>query len=252
MLKENSFPLQNKVILITGAGRGIGREAALTFAKLGATIILLGRNIKALEEVYDRIVADKGPEPAIFPLDLASANPENFQQLHDGIEETFGRLDGLLHNASQLGDLAPIEHTDPRKWHEIMQVNLNGPFMLTQSCIPLLKKSTHASVVFTTSHFPDHAKAYWGAYGVAKQGCIALMQTLSEEFSNQSISFNAINPGPVRSPLRAQAYPAEDKKPLAGPKSIMPTYIRLMQQERYPEHDQIINAFEQTDLQAIA
>jgi NAD(P)-dependent dehydrogenase (short-subunit alcohol dehydrogenase family) len=241
MLKENPS-LQDKVILITGSSRGIGREAALTLAAQGATIILHGRNIKALEDVYDRIVNQGSPEPAIFPLDLSTANPEQYQQLHDSIEQHFGKLDGLIHNASMLGDLTPIEYTDPRKWHEIMQVNLNAPYMLTQSCLPLLKQAAQASVVFTTSQFPEHAKAYWGAYGVAKQGCIALMQTLSEEFANQPLSFNAINPGPVRSPLRAQAYPAEDKKVLPGIKSIMPKYIELMCTDPKRKSGQIIQA----------
>lgn len=242
MLKENPLPLKNKVILITGSGRGIGREAAITYAKMGATIILHGRNIRALEDVYDRITEQGSNEPAIFPLDFTTADPEQFQSLHDAIQENYGRLDGLLHNASALAQLTPIEHTDPRVWHELMQINLNAPFLLTQCCLPLLKQSSSASVVFTTGPFPETAQANWGAYGVAKQGCIALMQTLASEFEHKSISFNAINPGAVRSPLRAQAYPAEDKHHLKGLKSIMPAYIKIMCPEYERTNGQIIDA----------
>ena len=248
MLKENQYQFSNKIILVTGASKGIGKEAAITFAKHGATVILLARDIRALEHVYDRIIELNAPEPAIFPLDLSAAGPEQFMQLQEAITEEFGRLDGILHNASMVGDLTPLEYYNPRNWQEIIQVNLNAPYLLTQFCLPLLKKSASASILFTTSHFPENCKAYWGAYGVAKHGIIGLMQTLAAELSNKPISINAINPGPVRSPLRAKTYPAEDKGALRTPKEIMPAYLHMMLSDKNKTSGEIINAQDFLDM----
>lgn len=244
MLSEFSHPnaLHGKTIFVTGASRGIGRQAAIAFASCGAEVILCARDIRALEGTYDQIVANGSPEPAIFPLDLATAGPDQYELLFDAIQKEFGKLDGLLHNASMLGELTPIEHHKPAKWQEVIQVNLNAPYILTQTCLPLLKQAHKASIVFTTSHFPLRAKAYWGAYAVAKSGIITLMQLLVEELDNTSISINAINPGPIRSPLRCKAYPAEDKSPLLTPADIMPIYIKLINASRYQLNGKVVDA----------
>ncbi len=234
--------LKNKVILVTGSTSGIGRCAAKNFAEHGATVILLGRNVKALEEIYDEIVQLRLAQPAIYPLDLARANPDQYVEMAKRLEENFGRLDGLLHNAAQLGTLTPIEHYDIALWYEVIQINLHSRFLSTRACLPLLRKSPRASVIFTTSEIGKTGKAYWGAYCVSKFGNEAMMQILADELDNTGIRINSINPGPVMTKLRAQAYPAEDKSNLATPDDIMPAYLYLMGADSQHLNGQSIDA----------
>lgn len=221
--------LRERVILVTGAGDGIGRVAAKTFAHYGATVILLGRTPKKLEDTYDQIQALGAPMPAIVPLDLKGARAEDYAKLRETIEHTFGRLDGILHNAGALGSLTPIANYDIRQWYDVMQVNLHGPFLLTQALLPSLKLSPDASILFTGDHLSKAARAYWGAYAVSKAGIRALAETLADELeTNTHIRVNCINPGPVRTRLRKLAYPGENPKDLATPESIMHEYLYLM------------------------
>lgn len=221
--------LAGRVILVTGAGDGIGKAAALALARHGATVILLGRTQVKLEKVHDGIVASGGPAPAIAVMGLAKAQGPDFFQLRDQIQATWGRLDGLLHNAGILGQRAPIEHYDIGTWHKVMHINLTVPFVLTQTLYPQLRAAEDASVVFTSSGVGRRGRAYWGAYAVSKFGVEGLAQVLADETSGATaIRVNCINPGGTRTAMRAEAYPGEDPARLPEPASLMAPYLWLL------------------------
>ena len=229
-IPENYSPakdlLKGRVILVTGAGDGIGAQAARTYAGRGATVVLVGRTQAKLEAVYDAIIEAGDPEPAIFVMDFAKAQGESYESLHDALEEEFGRLDGLLHNASILGVRSPIEHHDVKTWLETIHVNLNAPFILTQALLPLLHKSKDPAIEFTSSGVGRKGRAFWGAYAVSKFGTEGLMQTLADECSD--IRVNCINPGATRTAMRKAAYPGEDPSTLKTPAEIMLPYLYLL------------------------
>mgnify|MGYP000084270545 CR=1 FL=1 len=232
-IPENYQPnhdlLKGRTILITGASDGIGEAAARSYAAFGATVILLGRSVKKLEKVYDQIVEAGHPQPAIYPMDLEGAQSSDYYDLANTIDQEFSALDGLLHNAARLDTLMPLEQYDLKLWARLMQINLNAPFLLTHACLPLLRKSADASVMFTSSRVAHHGRAYWGAYGVSKAACDNLMQILADEVENNTnIRANSIDPGAVRTRLRRQAYPGEDASLLPEPEEIMPAYLYLM------------------------
>ncbi|MDC0664247.1 YciK family oxidoreductase [Marinobacter sp. SS21] len=222
--------LKDRIILVTGAGSGIGRAAAKAYAAHGATVILLGRTTSKLEEVYDEIEAAGHPQPAIVPLNLEGAAVKEYEEVAMTIEETFGRLDGVLHNAAILGARSPVELYDPETWNKVMQVNATAPFLLTRAVIPLLRKSDSASVIFTSSGVGRRAKAYWGAYAVSKFAIEGLSQLLSEELDDDrhNVRINSLNPGATRTNMRARAYPAENPGQNPAPEDIMPIYLYLM------------------------
>jgi NAD(P)-dependent dehydrogenase (short-subunit alcohol dehydrogenase family) len=221
--------LRDRVILITGASDGIGKAVALAAAAHGARIILHGRNVKRLEAVYDAIVAANHPRPSILPLDLEKAGPPEYDGLAAAIEKEFGRLDGLLHNAGILGERAPIEHYDVAKWMRTLHVNTTVPFILTQRCMPLLRLSADPSLIFTSSGVVPRPRAYWGAYLVSKWGSEGLMRMLADELeSAPAMRVNSLNPGKVRTNMRLQAYPAEDRATLPLPESIVAPYLFLL------------------------
>lgn len=221
--------LTERVILVTGAGAGIGRALAKAAAGLGATVILLGRRVRPLESVYDEICAAGGPTPAIFPLNLERAAGEDYDRLSGAIEAQWGRLDGLVQNAGILGSRTPIEHHDVGEWQRVLHVNLTAPFILCRCLLPLLLKSQDASVVFTSSGVGRRGKAYWGAYAVSKFGVEGLSQVLADELANKpAIRINAVNPGPTRTSMRAAAYPAEDPQKLKTPEEILGVYLYLL------------------------
>ncbi len=221
--------LADRTILVTGAGDGIGRVAAQTFAAHGATVILLGRTLAKLESVYDAIEDAGGKQPAIYPMNLEGATEHNYLELAKTLEKEFGSLEGLLHNAAQLRLLSRIDDYDAQTWFQVMQVNLNAPFMLTQACLPLLRRAEDASLLFTSDSVGREAKAYWGAYAVSKFGLEGLMQVLAEETRGSSaIRVNSIDPGPTRTNLRAHAYPGEDPSTVKLPEALMPIYLWLM------------------------
>ncbi|MEE9357630.1 YciK family oxidoreductase [Candidatus Vondammii sp. HM_W22] len=221
--------LSGRTILVTGAGDGIGRAASIAYAAHGATVILLGRTIAKLEAVYDTIEEAGGVQPAIYPLNLEGATDHDYFELADRLDKEFGALNGLLHNAAQLRLLSRIDDYDIETWYQVMQVNLNGPFMLTQACLPLLRKADDASVIFTSDYVGRKAKAYWGAYSVSKFGIEGLMQILAEETRDSSaIRVNSIAPGATRTNLRAHAYPGEDPQTVKPPEELMPLYLWLM------------------------
>jgi len=221
--------LAHKVILVTGAGDGIGRVAATTFASHGATVVLLGKTTAKLEQVYDEIMALGAPEPGIAPMDLATASSEDIKQLAEVLDSTYGRLDGLLHNAAMLGDRIPVEHYDINQWMTVMQVNFNAVFMLSRLMLPLLRQAPAASLLFTSSSVGAAPKAYWGPYAVSKYAMEGLAKLLAEELHNTSaIRVNIINPGATRTSMRAKAYPNENPANLKTATSLMPLYLYLM------------------------
>jgi NAD(P)-dependent dehydrogenase (short-subunit alcohol dehydrogenase family) len=220
--------LAGRVILVTGAGGGIGRAVALALARHGATVVLTGRTARRLEVVYDAIVALGGPKPAYLPLDLENALAQDYDALAAAIESEFGRLDGLLHNASILGTRSPIRHHDVPIWCRVLQVNLTAAFALTHVCLPLLEAAPDGSLVFTTSGVGARGRAYWGAYAVSKGGIERLAEVLADEYDGQRLRVNLVNPGPVRTAMRALAYPAEDATRLAAPEDVTATYLYLL------------------------
>ena len=221
--------LENRIILVTGAGEGIGKSAALTYAHHGATVVLHGRTIAKLEAVYDQIEQAGGCKPAILPLHLDNVSELEYSQLFSTLQQQFGRLDGILHNAGILGHRVPLEQYDAQTWDAVMNVNLRAPFLLTQTLLPLLKQSPDASVVFTSSGVGRTARAQWGAYSVSKFGVEALSRIFAAEFADQAaIRFNCVNPGATRTSMRADAYPEENPQTVASPDSIMPAYLYLI------------------------
>ncbi len=235
--------LASRRILITGAGDGIGRTAALTCAQHGASVILLGRTAKKLEKVYDETERQGRPQPAILPLDLATATPSHYEQVAQTIENEFGRLDGLLHNAADAGTLTPLEHYTPDMWYRVMQVNLHAAWLLTRACLPLLHKSADASIVFTTADVGRKARAYWGAYGVSCFGLEGLMQILAEELASAGrIRVNSLDPGAVRTGLRSRLYPGENRDALPAPETIMPAYLYLLGPDSRGVNGQAVSA----------
>jgi NAD(P)-dependent dehydrogenase (short-subunit alcohol dehydrogenase family) len=221
--------LAGRVILVTGASDGIGRALAVRCASLGAQVILSGRSVKKLEAVYDTIVAAGSPRPSIAPLDLERADASHYEALVQAVRSEFGRLDGLAQLAGELGELAPVEHYDVITWMRVMHVNVNAPFILTRSLLPLLRDSPDASVVFTSSNVSQRGRAYWGAYCVSKFAIEGLMQVLADETDpSTSIRVNSVNPGRVRTRMRAKAYPAEDRSALAAPETVLGPFLYLL------------------------
>lgn len=221
--------LKDRVILITGAGDGIGAACARSCAAHGATVILLGRTTRKLEEVYDSIEKAGHPLPAIYPMNLEGAAPKDYLDLANTIESEFGRLDGLLHNAAWLGSLTPMHQYKVDVWSSAMQINLNAPFLLTQATFELLKRADDASVLFTSSEVGRKGRAYWGAYAVSNAAIENMMQVWADETeSNTKLRFNTIDPGAVRSAMRAKAYPGENPNHLPRPNDIVATYLYLL------------------------
>lgn len=208
-IPETFFPdpdsLKDKVILVTGATGGYGKAFSKIYAEAGATVILLGKNVRLLENLYDEIENAGCPTPAIYPLNLEGAVEKDYYDMAQNIDKEFGKLDGLVHTAGVLGTRTPFEHSETENWYKVMQINLNGPYMMTKHCIPLLKKSDHASLLFMTD---DKIGAYWDAYPVSKQAVNGLMLNLAAEFEGSNLYTNAFNPGPSKTRLQIQAYPA--------------------------------------------
>ncbi|OUD16245.1 YciK family oxidoreductase [Thioflexithrix psekupsensis] len=246
--------LKGRVILVTGAGSGIGRAVSKSFAAHGATVILLGRTLKKLEAVYDEIESAGYPQAAIYPMNLEGASPKDYEDLAATLKSEFGRLDGLLHNASLLGTLTPLVNYDITMWYQVLQVNLNAPFMLTKACFDLLKAAPEASVLFTSSGVGRKGRAYWGAYAVSKFATEGFMQTFAEELeTNTAIRVNSISPGATRTSMRRAAYPAENPETLPLPEDITGLYLYLMGSESRGIHGQALSVRDNSleELQAI-
>jgi len=220
--------LKGKVIMVTGAGDGIGKTAAISYARHGATVILLGKTPDKLSATYDEIEAAGYPQPAIVPLDLKGATLQNYQDMAQTIEQEFGRLDGILFNAGILGVISPFDQIEEKVWDEVMQVNLKSQFLMTQALMPVLMQSEKASIIFTSSGVGKKGRAFWGCYSISKFATEGMMQVLADECENSPVRVNCINPGATRTSMRAQAFPAEDPATLKSPADIMHYYLYLM------------------------
>ena len=221
--------LSDRIILITGASDGIGRALAIRAAELGGQIILHGRNVQKLEKVYDEIDSIKSaPRPSIAVVDLASANSNAYESLASNLEQEYGRLDGLVHNAGIIGGRFSIEQYDAVQWQQVMHVNVTAAFAITQVLLPMLKQSDDPSVIFTSSGVGRTGRAHWGAYAVSKFATEGLSQVLADEHRNGKLRVNCVNPGATRTNMRLEAYPAEDRDALKGPEEILAAYLYLL------------------------
>lgn len=223
--------LSGRVILISGAGGGLGSVVAKAAANAGAEMVLVGRRLKPLEQTYDAIVADGGIQPALFPLDFTKAGADDYQRLFDGIQKDCGRLDGIVHLAAHFDGLKPLQDYEVADWQRSIHVNLTAPFAITQVCLPLLYSAPDASVIFTADSVAHEAKAYWGAYAAGK----CSLETLSAMFAaenqhRENLRFNAVDPGPLTTSLRKKAFPSDD--PLArAPETAVATMLYLLGEE---------------------
>jgi len=230
MSTSESALFSSRVILVTGAGGAIGGAAAKALAAQNASVVLMGRSLSSLEKTYDAIVAAGHAQPAICPLDFATATADDFHNAAAMLQQEFGQLDGLLHCAATLGSLTPVEHYDAGLWSQVLQVNLTAPLLLTRACLPLLKAAPAAAILFSTSEVGKKGRAYWGAFAAAHAAIENLTQTLADELeANTAIRVNCIDPGPVRSRLRALAYPGEDPNSLPSAETVIPAYLQLLQ-----------------------
>ena len=235
--------LKDKVILVTGAGDGIGKAAALSYAEHGATVILLGRTVEKLEAVYDMIEEKGFPQAAIIPTNLEVAGEVDFQRIATVIDDEFGQLDGLLHNAALLGELTLLEQYPLETFKQLMTVNVTAQFALTKATLPLLRTAKQASLVFTSSSVGRVGRAHWGAYAISKFATEGMMQTLADEIANTSnVRVNSLNPGGTRTAMRAFAYPGENPEKRRRPEAIMGTYLYLMGEDSSGKTGQAFNA----------
>jgi NAD(P)-dependent dehydrogenase (short-subunit alcohol dehydrogenase family) len=221
--------LEGRSILITGASGGLGRALALGCARAGASVILCGRNAAKLEHLYDEIEALGAARPAIALLDLASAAAGEYDRLAARIGAEFGKLDGLVHGAALLGERTPLEQYDIPTWCRVLHVNLTVPFILTQVLLPSLRKSPDASIIFVSSGVVTRQRPFWGAYAVTKTGLESVRSMLALELEHEStLRVNSINPGRMRTSMRAAAYPAEDPNTLPDPADVTRAFLYLL------------------------
>ncbi|HWY25083.1 MAG TPA: SDR family NAD(P)-dependent oxidoreductase [Nevskia sp.] len=221
--------LRGRVILVTGASGGVGAATAKACAQHGATVVLLGRNVKKLEKVYDEIESAGGPSPAIYPMNLAGVTWNEIAEACAAIEREFGRLDGLVHAAAHFTVFSPLSDVAPREWMESLQVNLTAAYTLTRLALPLLQKSVDVSVVFLTDPSGQDNKAYRGAFGVAKYALEGMVKSWASELEHlRQVRLNAYDPGPLRTFLRLKGFPGEDAQTLPGPESAVPGLLYLL------------------------
>ena len=202
--------LRERVVLVTGATGGLGRATSLAAATAGATVVLLGRKVRALEALYDEIEKRGGPQPAVYPMDLSGAQPRDFVDLVASIERECGRLDGLVHAAAHFDGLQPFDQQTPEEWARTQQVNVTAPFQLTQAAVPLMRKAGDAAIVFVLDDPERTGRAFWGGYGIAKHALQGIASIVHEETERSVVRTHALLPGPMRTVLRRAAYYGED------------------------------------------
>jgi NAD(P)-dependent dehydrogenase (short-subunit alcohol dehydrogenase family) len=221
--------LEGRVLLVTGAGQGLGKAIALACAAHGASLILHGRNVAKLEKTYDEIIAAKHATPAIAPLDFATALDSDFDNLAQTIANEFGRLDGIVHCAAALQRLQPLAQEKLDDWMLSLRVNLAAPFALTRACLPLLRRGNEASVIFTSESHGRHPAPYWGGFAVAKSGLEAMVNIWTEELTGSpNVRMNVVVPGAMQSPQRALTHPGEERHTLPTPEQLCPAYLYLL------------------------
>lgn len=234
--------LRDRVVVVTGAAGGLGRAAALSVARAGATTVLLGRKVRPLEKVYDEVAGLGLPQPAIYPLDLEGASPRDYEELAESIEREFGRLDGIVHGAAHFAGLQPSAAIDPLDWLRTLHVDLTAPFLLTQACLPLLTRSADAGVVFVFDDLERVGRAHWGAYGVAKHGLAGLFSILHQENESGPLRIHALLPPPLRTALRRTAYFGENSLELPKPESVAGAVVYLLSLEGAPARGKVLDA----------
>jgi len=217
-------PLANRIALVTGASRGIGRAVAIGLAKAGAHVIILARTVGGLEEVDDEIRAS-GSAATLVALDLRKT--DRLDALGPSILQRWGRLDILVANAAVLGPLSPLGHITSEAWAEVIDVNLTANWHLIRSLDPLIRRSAAGRAIFVSSGAASAANAYWGPYAVSKAGLEALAKTWAHELQNTPARVNIVSPGPIRTHMRAKAFPGEDPSTLRAPEDIVPLFLRL-------------------------
>ena len=221
--------VRGRTILVTGATGGLGRALSLALARHGATVILSGRNARRLDAVYDEIERLGGPQPALAPLDLATATAQDYDALAEVIGREFPALDGLVHAAALLGERTPLEQYDVPTWCRVLHVNLTAPLILTQVLLPQLRRSAAASVLFVSSGVVHDPGPYWGAYAASKAGLEAVRTMFAKELATVStVRCNSVSPGPLRTPMRAAAYPAEDPNTLRTAEAVCDAFVYLL------------------------
>jgi NAD(P)-dependent dehydrogenase (short-subunit alcohol dehydrogenase family) len=249
-MKNYQAPKQHlidRVIIVTGAGQGIGQTASIAFAKQGATVILIGRNQNKLEATYDTILGQGLPEPLIFPMDLNKATEDDFKAMAEGIYQQLGRLDGILHNATDFNNLSPLTIQTAQQFEEMFRVNVIAPFALTKACLPLLERSRNASIIFTSNSSAQTANAYWGSHGISKAATDFMMKTWSQELENHpNIRLNSVIPGALQSPQRKKTHPGELHNQLPLIESVMPLYLYLMGDDSVGVRGKVLNCQEVT------
>ena len=230
--------LAERVILITGASRGIGKALAIECARLGAQVILIAKDLNRLEKVYDGIMAFKQATPAILNIDLEVAGADDHNEIAASIEKEYGRLDGLVHNAVRVAGLTPLHALELSTWTKLITLHVHTPYLLSRACLPLLKKSPDASIVFSVD---EANKAYWGAYGVGKQAQLGLLHILADELDgDQRIRVNGVHPGSVRTDLRTHNYPGVNPASFPEPSTVIAPYIYLLGADAAHTTNQIV------------
>ena len=218
--------LDGQVILVTGATGGFGKAVSIALARHGATVILLARNLRLVEALYDEIEQAGGPTPAIYPMNLEGATEHDYAELASNLESQLGRLDGMIHCAAILGAPTVFAQSDVATWYQVHQVNLHAPYLLTRACLPLLTRAPRASLLFMTD---DKTGAYWDAYQVSKQGLVAMAGLMAREYEGSNLHVNCFNPGKTRSSLQMRAYPAaDDNDQLPLPEDHVDNFLYLM------------------------
>jgi len=219
--------LEGRVILVTGAYGSLGEAVAKACAKAGATVVLLGRKVPKLSRSYDAVKA-LGPEPAIYPLDMAGADPADYEAMADKIGAELGGLHGIAHCAAEFTGLRPLEATPPEDFVRHLHVNLTAPWLLTQACLPWLKKAGDSAVVFVGDELSRVNKAYWGPYGIAKAGIAGLMAMLHDETEAGPVRVSGLEPGPMHSNIRSRAYVEEAATGWPSPAAYAPACVHLL------------------------
>lgn len=225
---QNSF--SNKTILVTGAASGIGRAITLLLAHSGATVLMLDKKARHLEKLFDQIVAENLPEPVILPVDLLEITPRSATTLAQAILDDFGKLDGLIHNAAELGSPSPLDQYDLDYWQQVMQTNFQAPYLLTRALLPLLRLDQATSIIFSSADIGRRPAAYGGAYSISYAALEAQVTIWAEELENVSnIRINSLDPGPTRTTLRRRSHPGENQDSLITPQAIAPAYLLLLE-----------------------
>lgn len=221
-------PLAGRVVLVVGAVGALGSACARAAAAAGAYVVLLGRRVPKLNRLYDAIKASGVAEPAIYPLDLEGAGPADYRQMAEAIEAQCGRLDGILHLAAEFKGLVPFASIAPEDMVRSLHVNLGAPMLLTQACLPLLQRSEDAAIVVALDDPARCARAYWGPYPAAQAGRAAWVAQLGDELENSSVRVHGLQPGPMRTPLRARAFFAEDPSRWPEAAAYAPRFIAAL------------------------